>query len=820
MRRALIFFWIAASGWAWGQAQLRGSIKLVGHSTITATSLPTGDFFLAPAQSGGDDRNPCTQALPCLTPQHVSALVRGLPQGKHVVTLRGGDYFLTAPWVLGAADSGTTSLPIIYQNFPGEVPVINGGLKLTGTWVVDNTVTCGGTCTAYSIDLDANPSDPSHLENFEALFFRAERRYRPTTTTGAYLTQQAPFCSATQSANCSAKNTPACPGSFQCFDRLHRQSGDTNARFHGVSSAGVGIHDVEFDVFAHWTMDKMRLATANSAGCTSQSDTACFTGTTVAGSEFGPMQNHRYLIENCQPGDTGCISTSAKALTGLWYLDRCTAGCANGPDPTWTLHYYAAAGENPNLDPVYIPQISQLLQASGVKNIVFQGIQFSYDNYVVPDAGQPAVSFASNIPAAISCMNCSNVVFDGDAFAHLGNWAVEFVGSSTPGIGNQVVNSALYDLGTGAIRIGQTPCRGAGATCPNGADSDANVSQFNTISGNVMFGGQRMLAGGIGLAPWIGNSHHNTVQHNSIFDWYSGGIGVGATLNNPPSAPSFSHDNNIAFNDIHDIGQGVTSDMGCFHAATANTNGNVFSNNTCHDVTQDPTGPGYGGQGIYLDQGSSNWRITNNLVYRTTESTIYLNNPSGMQNNIISNNILAFGARALFKKGGDENLHAFTASQNIFYFDKGNSHGGIQFEGLRSLWSCGQTACASISNFNQNLYFNTARNLATNPDAFFTTDGNSTQFNPSCKGQGLGCSFAQWQALGEDMLSVVQDPLFNGPSFAKGDDYTFQAGSPIAKITFTPFDSSQNGAKSTIAQFPLSVPAAFPMRLLDKATGF
>jgi hypothetical protein len=257
--------------------------------------------------------------------------------------------------------------------------------------------------------------------------------------------------------------------------------------------------------------------------------------------------------------------------------------------------------------------------------------------------------------------------------------------SSASAISNQITNNSFFDLGTGALRLGQLPCTGAGAGCPNGSDTDTNVAQWNLVQNNVFRGGQRQLPGGIGLAVWIGNSHHNTVKNNAINDWYSGGIEVGAQLNyGPPSG--LAHDNVISFNEIYEIGEGVTSDQGCLHTATSNQPGNQFVNNVCHDVTENSGG--YGGHGIYIDQGSSNWTISNNLVYRVSDSTFFINNPVGARNNSVTNNIFAHGRKGMVRKKFDEPYQAFSMRHNIFYYAMGNADGGPQSESPWSTWYC------------------------------------------------------------------------------------------------------------------------------------
>ena len=48
------------------------------------------------------------------------------------VLVRGGKYFLTEPLRLASEDSGTKQYPITYAAYPGEKPVLSGGVRLTG----------------------------------------------------------------------------------------------------------------------------------------------------------------------------------------------------------------------------------------------------------------------------------------------------------------------------------------------------------------------------------------------------------------------------------------------------------------------------------------------------------------------------------------------------------------------------------------------------------------------------------------------------------------------------------------------------------------
>ena len=51
------------------------------------------------------------------------------------MAIRGGTYFLPRPIHFGPEDSGTAQVPIVYEAYGQERPVLSGGVKLDG-WQV------------------------------------------------------------------------------------------------------------------------------------------------------------------------------------------------------------------------------------------------------------------------------------------------------------------------------------------------------------------------------------------------------------------------------------------------------------------------------------------------------------------------------------------------------------------------------------------------------------------------------------------------------------------------------------------------------------
>src|SRR5262249_45124548 len=146
-----------------------------------------------------------------------------------------------------------------------------------------------------------------------------------------------------------------------------------------------------------------------------------------------------------------------------------------------------------------------------------------------------------------------------------------------------------------------------------------------TISQNLVQGYGRMYAGAAGIEHQMGQS--TSIENNDVTDGYNKGIGIcvpAMNLNCGTNVPVHNvAANNIvgSFNHVWNIGKGVTDDMGGYYIATYDATGNVIHDNRLHDIVDAQTqdADGYGGNGIYVDNVTSNIDVYNNLVYRTSD---------------------------------------------------------------------------------------------------------------------------------------------------------------------------------------------------------
>jgi parallel beta-helix repeat protein len=289
----------------------------------------------------------------------------------------------------------------------------------------------------------------------------------------------------------------------------------------------------------------------------------------------------------------------------------------------------------------------------------------------------------------------------------------------------------MTDLGAGGVKIGDREIPKAEPQ----ATSGISVSQNYIHNIGIVY----LAAVGV----WIGQSSGNTVAHNEIGDTYYTGISLGWTWGYGPTA---AHDNRIEFNSIYNIGRGLLSDMGCIYSLGIQP-GTVERYNLCHDVSRFE----YGGWGIYTDEGSSQIVIENNIVYRTQDGGFHQHYG---RENIVRNNIFAFGQEAQLRRTRKEPHRSFTFERNIVYWKEGNL--------LDGEWSDDKF------HLDYNLYWQ----AGSQPIQF---------------GKAL---LPEWQQRGQDVHSLTSDPLFADPD--RGD-FTLKPDSPAAKIGFQPIDMSQIG---------------------------
>jgi hypothetical protein len=639
------------------------------------------------------------------------------------------------------------SVPIVYENFPGETPVFSGGTRIT------NWVNVSGSLWQATL--------PPNTVDFESLYYNGQRRLRARlgSTKAGVLGQYYRIAGPVTGYYDRFYYNPKDPITTN-WSNYAPAAGNPCGQTPGPVALQGEIQVLDFEL---WDVSHQRIS------CIDTTKHIIFlTGSTTSGYSHGYIAAHRYMIENIKDEFT---------TPGQWYLDRSVPGA-------WVLHYLANPGEHPSSDTVVIPQQAQVLTGDNLQDRSFVGLSFSHDNYVVPPQGYAGSEVEALLPSAVECMDCSNLTFDTDTFTSTTAYALglptDNKGTST---GNVIQNSAFYDLGGGGIMMGRIA---------SGGETDTNVQQSGVFPG----------AGAVSLL--IG--HDMLFTHNDLTDAYNQGIMVcfpDTTLMCAGALNSHgSYNITAAYNHIWNLGLGILNDFGGVYYATYGATGNVITGNKIHDFSDASAigdSDGYGANGIYLDRGGP-IAVSNNLVYRVGHGVSITTGPTKPGQLVaINNNILAYNRLSVIgvfscpKKGYSQ----FSFDTNIVYQDRtprSNPVSTIQ-QGNNYLGR----PVGLVQDFLSNDYWNTTESFATDRSAF-------SDENTLCQNKVV-YDFARWQALGEDKGSLSIDPGFSNPKYPV-DNYTFISGPPA--IGFVPFNTTGTCATCPGRDLPILMPPLVP----------
>lgn len=619
------------------------------------------------------------------------------------VSLRGGRYPLTRPIEFGPQDSA----PVTYAPYPGEQPVLDSGLRIR-----DWQVTDVHGHTAWMAEM---PELVLGQRTCRSLFVNGERRYRPRWP------KEGMF---------QIENVPGRTVTAQLFE-----GSDTFQYAAGDIRAWRNLTDVEVIVPHYWTSERMPIWSLGEATRTLRSSRRSVFSLT---DDFTRKWAH-YYVENV-----------FEALSpGEWYLDR----------PEGKLYYLPLPGESPETAEVVAPRTEQFIRLIGrpeqgeyVEFLRFEGLSLAYGDWSQPGGGgegftgeAPATDLASapqaacNIGGVIELRAARYCAIENCRIEHVGIYGIDMKEAC---VGNRLVGNEIADMGAGGVKL-----TGADAGGPS-----ALRSGQNRITDNHIHHGGRVFHAAVGIITC--HAFGNTIAHNHIHHLLYSGISCGW---NWGYMDSVSKDNRIEKNHIHHLGDGVSlNDMGCIYTLGVQP-GTVIRGNLCHDVSA----KNYGGWGIYLDEGSSHILVENNISYDTSSQAFHQHYG---RENVIRNNIFAFGRQSQIALSRVEDHNAFTLEKNIIVTNgvplSSGGYAGTpprrRFRGdLNLLWDAGGQPITSRSG-----------------------------------AQAL--NLAQVQELGEERHSIVADPGF---ADLTGRNFALTADSPARVLGFEPIDLSDAGPR-------------------------
>ena len=408
---------------------------------------------------------------------------------------------------------------------------------------------------------------------------------------------------------------------------------------------------------------------------------------------------------------------------GEWFLE------GNG-----TLHYIPLPGETPETATVFAPVAQQWVVFKGrpekgqcVENVAFNGLKFEYQQWQTPPTGMHAGQAESHLPSpAVEATGVRNLRFLNCVFAHTMTHAV-WLREGCSDVNFE--HCYFHDLGAGGIYVGDPSIK---------VDGPRHTHHV-TVNNCILRGGGRYFPAGIGISLF--HASDSVIRHCDIGDFFYSSISIGWTWGYQPTVAGR---NLVEFCHLHHLGWSELSDMGAVYTLGQQL-GTVIRNNHIHDIGC----ASYGAWGMYNDEGSTGVLWENNLVHDTQSAGYHQHYGRG---NLVRNNILAWGKEEQLRRSRSEEALAFAFERNIVLMGDGKL-----FMHLDKTWNDGRVFLAD------NVYWH--------------AKGAPQDF--------AGKSWAEWQALGNDVRSVLADPQFKDPAHG---DWSLAADSPALKLGFQPFD--------------------------------
>ena len=653
---------------------------------------------------------------PLATIEHARDIVRARKEkgelvGALTVWLRGGVYALKQPLSFGPEDSA----PVTYAAYEGEEVVLDGGERIGG-WREEEA----NGVRVWRADL---PQVAAGKWCFRQLWVNGERRPRARFPKDGFYWMA---------------DVPGINMDAQLFDGT-----DTFVCEPGDIQAWRNISDIDVVAIHYWIEERMPIASFDAATNTVVSSRRSM----FALKDDVRKKYAKYYVENV---------FEALSEPGEWYLDRATGA----------LYYVPKPGETLETVEVYAPRMDRLLNLQGdaakghfVEFLRFEGLAFQHADWYQETGlgarwGLKGVEFAASAqgavdaPAALHLEGARYCAIEDCEVSRVGMYAIELLAGCR---GVRVVGNAIHDMGAGGLKLDGATAEGLPVLRTGN----------NQVTDNHIYDGGHVFPSACGILAV--HTFGNELSHNHIHDLFYSGISCGWVWG---YGDSVSKDNHIEKNHIHDLGKRLLSDMGGVYTLGVQP-GTTIRGNLIHDVEK----WNYGGWAIYPDEGSSHIIIENNICYRTSSQPFHQHYG---RENVIRNNIWAFGAEGQVRHGRGESHRAFTFERNIVITDGqplfvGGGRAFLEeckfFSDLNLFWDVsGAELFSANSKYDADAVIQHER--------IFALDA--------------------WRSLGQDIHSIIADPQCADP---KGDDFTLAADSPAFALGFVPIDLSDVGPR-------------------------
>ncbi len=400
----------------------------------------------------------------------------------------------------------------------------------------------------------------------------------------------------------------------------------------------------------------------------------------------------------------------------------------------------------------------KIITVDSCNNIDFQGIEFSEtawniysgEHFVnfISESSNPLISnikYLPNFPqacydspCAVTLTNCNDVNFTDCSFKLIGSSALQF-GNGTK---NCSAKASMFDnIGGNAVYI-----KGV-----NDANSTYVTSDITVTDCHIKSYG-RVFNNAIGIL--LVHAFDCEISQNEIHDGFYTAISSGWVWG---YGTNITDNIRITKNLIYDIGKGWLSDMGGIYTLGIQPH-SVITGNVVRDVGCYEGESGYGGWGIYLDEGTSYMLVENNLVYNCSSQGFHQHYG---ENNMIRNNIFALNGEGQLRVSKKEDHNSLYLYNNIFVGDN-----------------------------TQMYYESTGGKFIDKDNVYWDYSRGKRVFS------GTGVSLSERKSVNDmEKLGYYNEAVFVDPVFrdSQNGDFTLASDSPAIKAGFIPFKTDNAG---------------------------
>lgn len=351
---------------------------------------------------------------------------------------------------------------------------------------------------------------------------------------------------------------------------------------------------------------------------------------------------------------------------GTWYLDH-RAG---------SLYYLPMEGEAPDVTCIIAPRLQELVVLAGtadapVRDVHFEHIAFHHADFDRAPESTGFVQAAYDIPGALRLRWAENCVLFGCEVAHVGQYGIEVEAGS---INPVIAACTLHDLGAGGIRVASEELEVHDASVGVTTALVRPESIAATVIDCVIRDTGHRHPSSVGIL--LGNSGHHRLLHNHLHDLPYSGISSGWIWGYKPTRTIGIQ---IEHNHIHHVNHlRLLSDNGAIYTLGRHPGGRVRGN-----WISDIGCYGYGGWGLYPDEGSSEIVLARNVVLRTKHAAFHMHYGRGCQ---VRDNLFAASRDAHVKLSRAEDHRSLTFTGNVVTAADGSWDAALGSAPQQVLW--------------------------------------------------------------------------------------------------------------------------------------